>query len=138
MVFFKISYAKCSFAVLCLALALVYAGGTTSQLMNSLQHSGTQSAAHQHLALNDAPAMQDDQHADDDHADAGYDQAQDDMAGGHHHHGDAGPSLLATSANELTGVMLFGNLRARTGDRPVVGIAVPGPERPPMVLKLDA
>lgn len=138
MVFFKISFAKRFFAVLCLALALVYAGGTTSQLLNSLQHSGTQSAAHQHLALNDALAMQAGHHADDDPPDAADDQIQHEIAGGHHHHGDTGPSLLTSFANELPGVMQFRNLRAPTGDRHIDGISVPGPERPPMVVKLTA
>lgn len=134
----KIPCVKRLFTVLCVALVLVSAGGATSQLINALQHSGLQSSAHEHSALSDALAMQADHHADDDHADAAGDQAQDDIAGGHHHHGDAGPSLLAMSANDLTGVMLFGNLRASFGDQHVDGIAVSGPERPPMVLKLAA
>lgn len=134
----KISYPKRLFALLCLALALVYAGGTTSRLMNSLQHSGTQASAHEHLALSDALAMQAGHHADDDPPDAADDQTQHEIVGGHHHHGDTGPSLLATFVNELPGVMLFKNLRAPTGDRHLDGIPVPGPERPPMVLKLDA
>ena len=126
------------FASLCLALTLVYAGSFASQITNSIQHSAAQASEHEHSMLSDALAIQAGHYADDDPVDAADDQTQHDVAGGHHHHGDTSPSLLATSANELPGVMLLGNLRARAGDLHVDGIAVPGPERPPMVLKLAA
>ena len=126
------------FALLCLALALVYAGSSASQITNTIQHSAAQASEHEHSMLSDALAIQAGHHADDDPADAADNQTQHDVAGGHHHHGDAGPSLLAANMNELPGVLLFENLRALSGDRHVDGIAVPSPERPPMVLKLDA
>lgn len=125
-------------ALLCLVLALVYAGGSASQLVNTIQHSGAEEFAHDHSVLSDVLAMQAGHHADIDPAEPADDQGQNEIAGGHHHHGDNGPSLLATSAHDLPGVILLGNLRARAGDRHVDGIAVPGPERPPMVLKLAA
>jgi hypothetical protein len=134
----KLPSVKRLFALLCLVLALVYASGSTSQVVNTIQHSNAQASAHDHSELSDALAMQADHHADIDPAEPDDDQGQNEIAGGHHHHGDNGPSLLATSAHELPGVMLLGNLRARAGDRHVDGIAVPGPERPPMVLKLAA
>lgn len=126
------------FALLCLVLALVYAGGSASQVVNAIEHSAAQSSAHDHSVLIDALAMQAGDHAEIDPANSADDQAQNEIAGGHHHHGDTGPSLLATSANEMPGVTLLGNLRVPAGDRHVDGIAVPGPERPPMVLKLAA
>lgn len=125
-------------ALLCLVLALVYAGGSASQLVNTIQHSGAEAFAHDHSVLSDVLAMQAGRHADIDPAEPADDQGQNEIAGGHHHHGDNGPSLLATSAHDLPGVILLGNLRAHAGDRHVDGIAVPGPERPPMVLKLAA
>jgi hypothetical protein len=132
------SRVKRLFALLCLALAVVYAGSSATQISNTIQHSAAQASEHEHSMLSDALAIQAGHHADDDPADAADNQTQHDVAGGHHHHGDTSPSLLATSANDLPGVMLLGNLRAPAGDRHVDGIAVPGPERPPMVLKLDA
>lgn len=134
----KISRLKRFFALLCLALALVYAGSSASQMANTLQHSGVQASAHEHSMLSDVLPIEAGHHADNDLADAADDQERRDIAGGHHHHGDNGPSLLATSAVELPGVMLMGSLRAPAGDRHVDGIAVAGPERPPMVLKLAA
>ena len=134
----KIPDVKRLFASLCVGLMLVYAVGSTSQLTNTLQHSVDQASAHEHSVLSNALTIQANQHADDDHSDPADDQGQNEIAGGHHHHGDNGPSLLATSAHDLPGVILLGNLRARAGDRHVDGIAVPGPERPPMVLKLAA
>jgi hypothetical protein len=134
----KSSRLKRLFAMLCLVLALVYAGGSASQVVNTIQHSGAEASAHDHSVLSDALAMQADHHADIDPAESADDQAQNEIAGGHHHHGDNGPSLLATSAHELPGVIMLANLRARAGDRHVDGIAVLGPERPPMVVKLAA
>lgn len=131
------------FVALCLAMAFVYAVGSTTQLINGLQHSGPQASAHEHSVLSDALVTQADHHtadhhAGEDHADAADDQTQDDMVGGHHHHGDTGPSLLATLGTELPRAMLFGTMLAFAGDQHIVGISVPGPERPPMVLKLAA
>ncbi|WP_157973106.1 hypothetical protein [Blastomonas sp. UPD001] len=134
----KISRLKRLFALLCLALALVYAGSSASQLANTIQHSGIQSSAHEHSVLSEVLPIEVGHHADNDLADASDDQERRDIAGGHHHHGDTGPSLLATSAVELLGVMLLENLRAPAGNRHVDGIAVAGPERPPMVLRLAA
>lgn len=126
------------FALLCMVLALVYASASGSEVLNSIQHSGAEASAHDHSVLSDALAMQADHHADIDPADPADDKGQNEIAGGHHHHGDNSSSLLASSADELPGLMLLGNLRALAGDRHVDGIAVPGPERPPMVLKLAA
>jgi len=137
-IFLKFARVERFVAVLCLVLALVYAGASASQAINTMQHSAAQEAAHEHSVLSDALEMRGSHHADDGPADLDNDQTQHDVAGGHHHHGDTGPSLLATSANELPGVMLFSNSRAPARDRRVDGIAVPGPERPPMVLKLAA
>lgn len=126
-----------------MALAFVYAVGSITQLINGLQHSGPQASVHEHWVLSDALVVHadhhtNDQHVDEDHADPAVDPTQDDMAGGHHHHGDTGPSLLATLGNELPRAMLFGTMLVFAGDQHIIGISVPGPERPPMVLKLAA
>lgn len=125
--------------MLCMALALVYAGASSSQMINTIQHASIQSAEHEHSVFSDAVTAQAGHHVDDDHHDDGdEEQGPDQLAGGHHHHGDTGPSLLADRADELANVVLFESLHASTRDRQVTGIAVPGPERPPRLVTLAA
>lgn len=125
--------------MLCMALALVYAGALGSQVAGQLQHAPTQVADHDHLMFSDVLTLQADDHADASHdGKTTDDQSQDQLAGGHHHHGDTGPSLMTGTADELAGVILFETVRPSIKDRQIAGVAVPGPERPPRQMILAA
>ena len=63
------SRVKRLFALLCLALAVVYAGSSATQISNTIQHSAAQASEHEHSMLSDALAIQAGHHADDDPAD---------------------------------------------------------------------
>lgn len=135
----KVFHVDRLFVMLCMALALVYAGASTSQVIDTIQHAPVQVTEHEHSVFSNALTAQAGDHADDNHADETDDeQAPDHLAGGHHHHGDTGPSLIAGAADELANVVLFESLHASIRDRQVIGIAVPGPERPPRQMTLAA
>lgn len=127
--------------MLCMALALVYAGALTSQLADQVQHSGTQTDHHDHLVFSDGWAMvgTDDHHADDaDVEDTDTVQPDQPDAGGHHHHSDTGPSLIQPLADALPRFAYYAGMRAPPREQAVVGVAVPGPERPPKLAILTA
>lgn len=117
------------FVMLCMAVVLVYAGASTSQVINQIQHSPAQVTAHDHDIFSDAGAiaMQTDHHDDD----AGEDQSSEHLAGGHHHHGDTGPSLMVSVSDPIESLALAESLRAPLKVRQVAGVDEPGPERPP-------
>lgn len=123
------------FVMLCVALALVYACASASQVIDRIQHSSAHVTQHDHVVFSDAVAVvaHGDHHDDDvGGGDVGTgDQPSDHLAGGHHHHGDTGPSL-AVDTTEAFGLMaLSESLRSSIQDRQIAGVAVPGPERPP-------
>lgn len=125
---------------MCIALALVYAGALTSQMVNQIQHAPAQAVHHDHAVFASAFELQADSHAQDAHHDdeVGGDEAPDHLAGGHHHHGDTGPSVMADAVPEFAMMAPFESLRASIADRQIAGVGVPGPERPPRQTALTA
>lgn len=126
--------------IVCIALALVYAGALTSQMVNQIQHAPAQAAHHDHAFFGSAFELPANSRAQDAHHDdeVGGDEAPDHMTGGHHHHGDTGPSVMANAVPEFASVVPFERLRASITDRQIAGIHMPGPERPPRQRQLTA
>ena len=124
------------FAVLCMALTLVYAVAATAQIANQIEHSAQQVASHDHMVFSDAGSFAfDDHHLADDQGDG---QADGSVPAGHHHHSDVGPGLMLPTAEAMVQAAFFEARRAPPKARGIVGVAVPGPERPPKQTVLSA
>jgi len=127
------------FAMLCMALALVYAGALTSQIVDQVQHLPEQAAAHDHMIFSAAGQIAPiadhnggDHHGEDHQADdAGIAHPDEPDASGHHHHSDTGPGLMVLAAGSAATPVFFEALHAPLNDQEATRVAVPGPERPP-------
>jgi len=127
--------------MLCMALALVFAGTSLSSIVDKIQHTPGAAAQHSHLLfseLADEGLHLDDHdlgHHDADHHAPGEDQDDDGSTphapSGHHHHGDSGSGLLALAHDGALPSPPSVRLNGFASERPVTGLRVPGPERPP-------
>lgn len=127
--------------MLCMALALVFAGTTLSSVVDTIQHAPGAAAQHSHLLFSeladeglhlddhDLGHHDADHHAPDGDQDDGGNPAH--APSGHHHHGDSGSGLLATADNGAIQPSPAAQLRGFAPEPSVTGLRVPGPERPP-------
>lgn len=134
--------------MLCMALALVFAGTSLSSVVDAIQHAPGATAQHSHLLfseLADEGLHLDDHdighHDADQHAPSG-DQDDGDSTphapGGHHHHGDSGSGLLAMAGDAELAPSPAARLKGFAPERHVTGLRVPGPERPPKTGMMSA
>lgn len=126
--------------LLCMMLALVFAGSAFSGLMNSLQHAPGLSLDHedQHSAFSGIAAAHDSLH---DHDAPGLEDSTppDHRSEGHHHHqSDSGSGLLGSSSFHLK-ARLAESRPHPVGIRPLgLGVRASGPERPPRSFPIHA
>jgi hypothetical protein len=124
-------------AGLCLLLTLVFAGTSTANALDSVQHLPGGTAQHVHSPLSIATiTFEDDHHVAD--YDAGHhdDDADDDHRGpdqqpGHHHHADGNSGLPAFAASDAALAMIASDRPALSPDTLPLGLTLHGPERPP-------
>ncbi len=119
--------------MLCVVLALAFAGGSASRVVDRILHQPGGTVSHAHLPFSDIAFDEDHHHGD--HADAAD---QDDGANpdhksgpGHHHHSDSGWGLPALVAADTVKSGLGADRHGRTRDRALPGRSIYGPERPP-------
>lgn len=118
--------------MLCIALALVFAGSTLSSAIDHIQHSPGGTTEHEHLLLSDMSI--EDTHDQDHHEpDQSDENPSDQLAGGHHHHGDGGAGLIVLAAADAGLAAPAGNNPGFVPDRPAIGIRLLGPDRPPKI-----
>src|SRR3546814_1697036 len=87
-------------AMLCIALALVFAGASLASAVDRMQHGPGGSPAHEHMLFSDISL--EDAHDQDHHQpDQGGEDPSDRLAGGHHH-GDSGSGLIILRSEENT------------------------------------
>ena len=125
-------------AILCIALALVFAGTVASGVVNQVQHAGGPAQVHHHTALAQAAAI-DDHHADH-RDDGGHDDSRDGLGGdapGHHHHADAGQGIAVLAAATAERLMAVASKQPLATDRSPARAASYGPERPPRTIGID-
>ncbi len=119
--------------MLCVVLALAFAGASATRIVDRIQHQPGGPADHTHLPFSDIAYDADDHH--DDHADMDEqgDGANPDHQPGpsHHHHGDSGSGLPALAAAETAKSALDTDRHGRRRDRAPPGHSTYGPERPP-------
>jgi hypothetical protein len=129
--------------MLCMALALTFAGASAASAVDGIQHSSPSSASHEHLPFTLVAVDGVDQHGDHheaDHEDSDEDEgtAPTDQHRGHHHHADSGSGLLVLAAHDAKRI---GRAIDRQGEPPrslKLGLAPRGPERPPKPYRFDA
>lgn len=124
-------------SMLCIALALVFAGSTLSNAVDQIQHAPGGASEHEHLLFSDISI--DDTHDQDHHEpDQGDENSPDHLAGGHHHHGDSGAGLIVLAAADTRLTAPAGDNPGFVPDRPAIGIRLLGPERPPKISTISA
>lgn len=123
--------------MLCIALALVFAGSTLSSALDHIQHASSGTPEHEHLLFSDISI--EDTHDQNHHEpDQGDENPSDQLAGGHHHHGDSGAGLIVLAAADTSLATPAGDNPGFVPDRPAFGIRLLGPERPPKISKIRA
>jgi hypothetical protein len=86
--FLRTHSVKAVFAVLCIAMSLVFASAAAASVVDAVQHSGPD-RPHQHVAFSDISFNV---HHGNHHADASGEQDRDQSGGAAHHHHGEGPS----------------------------------------------
>ena len=129
-------------ASLCVALMMFYAATLPAKAADQIQHAPALLVSHDHAGFDNfsVDAVHDDHHEHaDDHEDMpdGDGQPSDHLAGGHHHHGDSGPSLLVSDAAVSPAMALLTGLHEIGKDRQIAGLRSIGPERPPRTISLN-
>lgn len=130
-------------AALCALLMMVYAAAMPARAAHQIQHGPTVMIEHDHSAADDfsLEAVDDHHGAHADHHDDapdGDNEPGDNLAGGHHHHGDSGPNLLVPNATAAGAMAASPRLHGFEKDRPIAGLRSIGPERPPRTTPLTA
>jgi hypothetical protein len=124
-------------AMLCVALALVFAGQALSSAVDAIQHAAGAPDQHEHLIFSEF--SMESGHADE-HVMPGYSSDYGDngpvdhLPGGHHHHGDNGSGMIVAG---FVSTAMVSHLRDRhdmAPERQTHGITMHGPERPPKSL----
>ncbi|WP_288287783.1 hypothetical protein [uncultured Sphingobium sp.] len=120
-------------AMLCVVLALAFAGASATRIVDRIQHQPGGPADHTHLPFSDIAYDADDHY--DDHAgtDDQDNGANPDHQPGpsHHHHGDSGSGLPVLAAAETVKSDLGADRHDLRRDRAPPGLSTYGPERPP-------
>ena len=123
-------------AMLCVVLALGYAGASAANAVNRIQHQ--LGGSHEHMLLSEVSVDTADHHDHDDHDDnAGSDdrdggtQPEHQPGTGHHHHGDVGSGLPAFGPGAAHGLDPGSDSHSLKPDRRARALASYGPERPP-------
>ncbi len=114
--------------MLCIALTLIFAGASLSDLMDDLQHVPGAAIEHEHFPFS---AIALDPHHAEHHAPQPDKDGLADHLAGHHHHGDHGPGLVVQGSG---GNMVFALGDDRHGiapDRQTPASMGRGLERPP-------
>ncbi|MFC3098392.1 hypothetical protein [Alteraurantiacibacter palmitatis] len=123
--------------MLCIALTLIFAGTSLSGVIDTIQHAPGASTEHQHVLFSDLTVERD--HADDHHApQPGDNDPADHLPGSHHHHGDSGSGMLIATPAGATLFAVTGNPHGLAPDNQTLGLRIPGPERPPKTLTMNA
>ena len=113
--------------MLCVVLALAFAGASATRIIDRIQHQPGGPADHTHLPFSDIAYDADDHHDDQDKS------ANPDHQPGpsHHHHGDSGSGLPVLVAAETAKSGLDTDRHGRRRDRAPPGLSAYVPERPP-------
>jgi hypothetical protein len=125
--------------MLCIALAMVFAGASLSRNVDRLQHGPGGSPIHEHLLFSDISL--DDGHSHDfDHDQSGYDDddSSEPFTGGHHHHGDLGSGLILLASHDWSVPALRGDRHNQVPEPREAGFRILGPERPPKTSTISA
>ena len=122
-------------AMLCIALALVFAGASLASAVDRMQHGPGGSPTHEHLLFSDISL--EDAHEDHHQPDQGDGDPSDRLAGGHHH-GDSGSGLIILASADATVAALLDEAHGLAPDRPAFGFRIQGPERPPKPSTISA
>src|SRR3546814_3278542 len=102
-------------AMLCIALALVFAGASLASAVDRMQHGPGGSPAHEHMLFSDISL--EDAHDQDHHQpDQGGEDPSDRLAGGHHH-GDSGSGLIILASADATVAALLDEAHGLVPDR---------------------
>jgi hypothetical protein len=124
-------------AGLCLLLTLVFAGTSTANALDRVQHLPGGPAQHVHSPLSIATiTFEDDHHVDHHDAEHHDDDADDDHRGpdqqpGHHHHADGNSGLPAFADSDAALAMITSDRPGLSPDSLPLGLTLHGPERPP-------
>jgi hypothetical protein len=122
-------------AMLCIALALVFAGASLASAVDRMQHGPGGSPTHEHMLFSDISL--EDAHEDHHQPDQGNEDPTDRLAGSHHH-GDSGSGLIILASADATVAALVDEAHGLAPDRPVLGFRIQGPERPPKPSTISA
>lgn len=123
-----------------LLLTLVFAGTSTANALDRVQHLPGGPAQHVHSPLSTATiTFEDDHHVADHDAGPHDDDADDDHHGpdqqpGHHHHADGNSGLPAFVASDSVQAMIASSLPNIARDALPPSLTLHGPERPPKAL----
>lgn len=123
-------------AMLCIALALVFAGASLASAVDRVQHGPGGSPAHEHMLFSDI-SLEDTHDQDHHQPDQGGEDPSDRLAGGHHH-GDSGSGLIIPASADATVAALLDEAHGLAPDRPALGFRIQGPERPPKPSTISA
>lgn len=123
-------------AMLCIALALVFAGASFASAVDRMQHGPGGSPAHEHMLFSDISL--EDAHDQDHHQPAQGDEDPTDRLVGGHHHGDSGSGLIILASADATVASLLDEAHGLAPDRPALGFRIQGPERPPKPSTISA
>src|SRR3546814_18670172 len=116
-------------AMLCIALALVFAGASLASAVDRMQHGPGGSPAHEHMLFSDISL--EDAHDQDHHQpDQGGEDPSDRLAGGHHH-GDRGSGLIILASAPATVAALLAADPGLVTERPAHRFRNQRPGRPP-------
>ena len=127
--------------MLCIVLALVFAGSTLARAFDNIQHAPGAAAEHEHLLFSDISieTAHDHHHEHDgDEPDQGDESPLDHLSGGHHHHGDGGTGMIVLAAADTVPAAQPDDNPGFVPDRPAIGIKLLGPERPPKIATISA
>jgi len=122
--------------VLCMALTVVFAAMSLSSAFDREQHAPGAAAQHEHMLFGDLSIGE--FSADDHHGPADENGSGDHLAGGHHYHADSGAGLLAHATDDIASFVGALEPLPREPSAHHPGLRVPGPERPPKRLTMEA
>lgn len=117
-------------SMLCIALALVFAGSSLASALDRIQHAPGGTPAHEHMLFSEIAL--EDAHDRAHHApDQSDESSSDQLGGGHHHHGDSGVGLFVMAAGDARLSPPSGDNPGFVPDRLAIAARLSGPERPP-------
>jgi hypothetical protein len=111
-------------AMLCVALALVFAASAVASIITSVQHMNGTSGNHEHVLFSNI-SLDDKDHHSDKHSGHG--------SSGHHHHGDISTGMASLVPSGVAKPIVTGEQRLTSRNRVRISVRLSLPERPPRV-----